>query len=320
MDETAGSLTDVSGIRVGHFTDPRRPTGCTVILADRPVTAGVDVRGSAPGTRETALLDPVNSVEQIDAVLLAGGSAFGLDAASGVVRYLDERGRGYATGAGPVPIVPAAILFDLAVGDGKIRPDAEAGHRACLAARASAVEEGNVGAGAGATVGKLLGMDRAMKGGIGSASIRVDQLVVAALAAVNCIGEVRDPETGELLAGSRNPSGKGLTDLRSVLRSRNIAPPSMIGQNTTLVVVATNADFDKTRMTKVAQMCHDGFARAIYPVHLPHDGDTAFALSTGETKDFSLTQVGALAADVTARAIARAVLKARSIPGFPARE
>ncbi|MEJ2080268.1 MAG: P1 family peptidase [Acidobacteriota bacterium] len=318
MDDDAGSLTDVAGIRVGHFTDSRRPTGCTVVLTERPMTAGVDVRGSAPGTRETDLLAPLNTVTVIDAVLLSGGSAFGLDAAAGVVRYLEERGRGYQTGVGPVPIVPAAILFDLSIGDPGIRPDAEAGYRACLHAGTGPVEEGNVGAGAGATVGKLLGMEHAMKGGIGSASLRIGGLVVAALAVVNCIGDVRHPETGQILAGCRDRKGSGFADLRRVLRSRNISAPDMAGRNTTLVVAATNARFEKTGMTKIAGMCHDGFARAIHPVHLPHDGDTAFALSSGETDEFSLTQVGSLAADVTALAIARAVLKARSIPGFPA--
>ncbi len=318
MDDDAGSLTDVAGIHVGHFTDSRRPTGCTVVLTERPMTAGVDVRGSAPGTRETDLLAPLNTVTAIDAVLLSGGSAFGLDAAAGVVRYLEERGRGYETGVGPVPIVPAAILFDLSIGDPGIRPDAEAGYRACLHAGTGPVEEGNVGAGAGATVGKLLGMEHAMKGGIGSASLRIGGLVVAALAAVNCIGDVRHPETGQILAGCRDRKGSGFADLRRVLRSRNISAPDMAGRNTTLVVAATNARFEKTGMTKIAGMCHDGFARAIHPVHLPHDGDTAFALSSGETDEFSLTQVGSLAADVTALAIARAVLKARSIPGFPA--
>lgn len=319
MEKSTGSLTDVEGIRVGHFTDTRRPTGCTVVLTDRPMTAGVDVRGSAPGTRETDLLAPLNTVKAIDAILLSGGSAFGLDAATGVVRYLEEQGRGYETGVGPVPIVPAAILFDLSIGDDPgIRPNADSGYQACLQAGVEAVREGNVGAGAGATVGKLLGMEFAMKGGIGSVSLRVGRLVVAALAAVNCIGDVRDPETGRILAGARDPDGHGFADLRRVLRSRNIFPPSLIAQNTTLVVVATNAGFDKTGMTKIAGMCHDGFARAIHPVHLPHDGDTAFALSSGETDEFSLTQVGALAADMTALAIARAVVKARSIPGFPA--
>ncbi len=319
MKKAPGSLTDVAGIRVGHFTESRRPTGCTVVLAERPVTAGMDVRGSAPGTRETELLAPVNSVTHIDAVLLSGGSAFGLEAATGVVRYLEELGRGYPTSFGPVPIVPAAILFDLPVGDPRIRPDAQAGYHACRNAISSTVEEGNVGAGAGATVGKLLGLEHAMKGGIGSASSRVGELVVGALAAVNCIGDVRDPETGEILAGCRDPEGRGFADLRKVLRSRKVVPPAAAGQNTTLAVVATNADFNKTEMTKIAQMCHDGFARAIDPVHLPHDGDVAFALSTGEIRDFSLTQVGALAADVVAHAIVRAVLQARSIPGFPAR-
>ncbi|MEJ2082412.1 MAG: P1 family peptidase [Acidobacteriota bacterium] len=231
MDDDAGSLTDVAGIRVGHFTDSRRPTGCTVVLTERPMTAGVDVRGSAPGTRETDLLAPLNTVTVIDAVLLSGGSAFGLDAAAGVVRYLEERGRGYQTGVGPVPIVPAAILFDLSIGDPGIRPDAEAGYRACLHAGTGPVEEGNVGAGAGATVGKLLGMEHAMKGGIGSASLRIGGLVVAALAVVNCIGDVRHPETGQILAGCRDRKGSGFADLRRVLRSRNISAPDMAGRN-----------------------------------------------------------------------------------------
>jgi L-aminopeptidase/D-esterase-like protein len=290
-----------------------------VVIPDRPATAGADVRGSAPGTRETDLLNPVNTVTQVDAVLLSGGSAFGLDAASGVMRFLEEHGRGFDVGVARVPIVPAAILFDLGIGDPKIRPNADSGYAACVNATAQEVLEGNVGAGAGATVGKLLGPARAMKGGLGSASIQVQGgLIVGALAAVNCLGDVRDPETGEILAGARRPNGQGFEDLRRALASQNLTAPDSAGKNTTLAIVATNAAFDKTGMTKIAQMCHDGFARAIDPVHLPFDGDTAFALSTGDLKGFGLTQVGALAAHVTARAIARAILKASSIPGFPA--
>jgi len=314
--EEAGGLVDIPGLRVGHFTDSRRPTGCTVVLADAPMVAGVDVRGSAPGTRETDLLHPVNTVSAVDAVLLSGGSAFGLDAATGVVRYLEERGRGYDTGVARVPIVPAAILFDLGVGDAGIRPDAEAGYQACLGAGSGAVAEGNVGAGAGATVGKLLGPKRAMKGGIGSASIRLEKLVVAAIAAVNCVGDVRDPETGEILAGARG-SETGFADLRERLRSEKLVTESRPGENTTLVVVATNVGFSKTEMTKVAQMAHDGLARAIDPVHLPLDGDTVFALSSGTLTGFTLSQVGALAAAVTARAIARGVLTATGLSGYP---
>jgi L-aminopeptidase/D-esterase-like protein len=316
--EDAGGLTDVPGIRVGHFTEVRRPTGCTVVLTDRPAVAGVDVRGSAPGTRETDLLSPVNTVDRIDAVLLSGGSAFGLDAAGGVVRFLEERARGWETSAGRVPIVPAAILFDLALGDASIRPDAAAGYEACRSASSGAMREGNVGAGTGASVGKLLGMDRAMKGGLGTVALKVDSLVVAALAAVNCVGDVRDPETGDILAGARNEAGDGFADLRRLLRSRNLTVAARSGENTTLAVVATNAAFSKAGMTKIAQMTHDGFARAINPVHLPSDGDTVFALSLGEETAFSLSQVGALAAEAAAAAIARAVRSATSLPKLPA--
>lgn len=320
--ETArsGTLTDVPGIRVGHDTLARRPTGCTVVLPDAPAVAGVDVRGSAPGTRETDLLDPVKSVQRVNGLFLSGGSAFGLDVGTGVVRYLEERGEGFKTGAGPVPIVPGAILFDLSLGDGSIRPDAESGYRGCLAASDRPVPTGNVGAGAGATVGKLLGMDRAMKGGVGSASVRVGELVVAALAAVNCIGDVRDPETDAILAGARDKKGTGFANLREVLRSRLLEGPGFSGEstNTTLAVVATNADFNQAEMTKVAQMGQDGLARSTDPAHLPFDGDVLFALCTGRLQEASLSQVGALAADVTARAVVNAVLSAESIEGFPA--
>jgi L-aminopeptidase/D-esterase-like protein len=316
--ESAGGLADVPGVRVGHFTDTRRPTGCTVILPDRPAVAGVDVRGSAPGTRETDLLNPINTVDRVDAILLSGGSAFGLDAAAGVVRFLEESGRGWETSAGRVPIVPAAILFDLALGDASIRPDAAAGYEACRRASSGPVEEGNVGAGAGASVGKLLGLSRAMKGGLGAAALKIDSLVVAALAAVNCVGDVRHPETGRILAGARNEAGDGFEDLRRLLRARNLTVATRPGENTTLAVIATNAAFPKAAMTKIAQMAHDGFARAVNPVHLPTDGDTVFALSLGEETSFGLAQVGALAAEVAAAAIARAVLTATSLPELPA--
>lgn len=318
----AGQITDVPGVQVGHFTDTRRPTGCTVVLVENGATAGVDVRGGAPGTRETDLLDPVNTVQQVHAIVLAGGSAFGLDAASGVMRFLEERGIGFPVGALRVPIVPAAILFDLGVGDGHIRPDAAAGQAAARAARPGAFAEGSVGAGAGATVGKLLGFERAMRGGLGSASERLpDGLIVAALVAVNAVGDVRDPRTGLLVAGARTPEGDALADTLAVLRTGGMRPavaadPRPRG-NTTIGVVATNAALNKAELTKVAQMAHDGLARTLQPVHTPWDGDTLFALGVG-TQRADVLVVGTLAAEAVANAVLRAVRAARSLPGLPA--
>ncbi len=313
-----GSITDVEGIRVGHFTDARRPTGCTVVLYERGAVGGVDVRGSAPGTRETDLLRPINLVDRVNAVVLAGGSAFGLDAASGVMRYLDEHGAGFATAGGKVPIVPAAVLYDLTVGDGKIRPTAESGYQACQHAATGPVAEGNVGAGAGATVGKLLG-SHPMKGGIGTSSITLaNGLVVAAIVAVNCVGDVIDHETGKIVAGARTPDGKSFLNQVKAIRTGAGVAPGGTGQNTTIGVIATNAKFDKTQMTKIAQMGHDGMARAINPSHTSYDGDTLFALSTGTSSvNATLVGVGALAAEVVSDAIVRAVMTATSIPGYP---
>jgi L-aminopeptidase/D-esterase-like protein len=311
-----GFITDVDGIRVGHFTDTRRPTGCTVILYEPGAVAGVDVRGSAPGTRETDLLKPTNLVDKVNAIILSGGSAFGLDTATGVMRYLEERGAGFATSGGRVPIVPAAILYDLNVGDGKIRPDAEAGYKACMNAKRGPVEEGSVGAGAGATVGKF-GGGRPMKGGIGTSSIMLGNgLIVGAIVAVNCVGNVVDPKTGRTVAGARTADGKSFINVIDAYRSG--APTAPRGQNTTIGVVATNARFDKTQMTKVAEMAHDGMARAINPVHTPSDGDTLFAMSTAAAAAVpNLTAIGALAAEAVSEAILRAVMKARSVPGYP---
>ena len=315
--EEGGGLTDIEGIRVGHFTHPDRPTGCTVVLTEAGAVAGVDVRGSAPGTRETDLLNPVNTVEEVHAVLLSGGSAFGLDAASGVVRYLSEKGVGFPTRAARVPIVPAAILYDLGIGDPAIWPDAAAGYAACLAAGTGRVVEGNVGAGAGATVGKMMGMGRAMKGGLGSAGFTLASGVqVAAIVAVNCVGNVIDPRTGEIVAGIRNADETGFVDTRQPATGGLEATGPVV--NTTIGVVATNARFDKTEMTKIAQMAHDGLARTIYPAHTPSDGDTIFALSAGDAGQANLGSVGALGAEVMAEAILRAVKTASSIPGFPA--
>jgi L-aminopeptidase/D-esterase-like protein len=312
-------LTDVVGLRVGHFTDARRPTGCTVVLAEAGAVCGVDVRGGAPGTRETDLLDPVNSVQQVHAVVLAGGSAFGLEAATGVVRYLEEKGVGFPVSVGKVPIVPAAILYDLAIGDWRIRPDANAGYEAARAASAGAVAEGSVGAGAGATVGKLLGASRGMKGGIGTASVRLPGgAVVAALVAVNANGDVVDPATGRILAGVRTDDGKGLRGATAALLDGIRPGPPLRAENTTIGVVATNVALTKAEATKVAQMAHDGLARTIRPAHLPWDGDTLFALSTAViTVDQAPLVVGALAAEAVERAVVRAVTTAKGLPGYP---
>jgi L-aminopeptidase/D-esterase-like protein len=313
-------LTAVEGLKVGHHTLTGRPTGCTVILADKGATAGVDVRGSAPGTRETDLLNPTATVGQVHAIVLSGGSAFGLDAASGVVKYLEGRGVGFKIAGATVPIVPAAILFDLAVGDQSIRPGAACGADAAAAASDGPVTEGNVGAGAGATVGKFGGRERAMKGGLGSAAITLpDGLVVAALVAVNARGDIVDPRTGAVVAGMRTEDGKSFADVRSLLRQGNLkTPPPEPLQHTTLGVVATNATLTKVQATKVAQMAHDGFARAIVPAHTTGDGDAIFALATGTRAAGDLDTIGALAADVMAEAILRAVRAATSIPGYPA--
>jgi L-aminopeptidase/D-esterase-like protein len=314
------TLTAVEGISVGHAVMDGRPTGCTVILAGAAgAVAGVDVRGSAPGTRETDLLDPVNTVERVHAIVLAGGSAFGLDAASGTMRWLEERGIGFDVRVAKVPIVPAAVLFDLGLGDPRIRPTADCGYRAAGAATTAPVEEGNAGAGAGATVGKARGIARAMKSGLGSAAIvQPNGLVVAALAAVNAYGDVIDPATSAVVAGVRTEDGRGLADLRRLVRGGEPVA-ARFNENTTLVVVASNATLTKTQATKVAHMAHDGLARAIWPVHTPADGDTVFALATSarQVPDDVLT-VGALAADAAAEAIVRAARQATGLPDLPA--
>lgn len=313
------TLTAVAGIKVGHYTLSERPTGCTVILAEAGVTAGVDVRGAAPATRETDVLSPVNLVQVAHAIVLSGGSAFGLDSASGVMRYLEEKKIGFEFGRAHVPIVSAAALFDLSIGDGTIRPTADCGYRAAQLASTAVVQEGSVGAGAGATVGKAGGLSRAMKAGIGSASIVLPNgLVVAALVAVNAAGDVIDPSTGQVVAGVRAPDGRSFADARKLLRSGAVGFGTP-GQNTTLGVVATNARLTKTGATRVAQMAHDGFARAIAPAHTPVDGDAIFALATGtEGAAADVGQIGALAAEVIADAVVRAARQATSVAGVPA--
>ncbi|MBI3666563.1 MAG: P1 family peptidase [Acidobacteria bacterium] len=316
-----GGLTDVAGLKVGHFTEKRRPTGCTVVLCEAGAVAGVDVRGSAPGTRETDLLNPVNTVQQVHAILLSGGSAYGLDAAGGVMRYLRERGIGYKIGSNVVPIVPAAILFDLGLGDASIWPTAESGYQACLVAKAGKVPEGNVGAGAGAIVGKLFGLKSAMKSGLGTASLRVGDtgIVVSAIVAVNAVGDVINPKSGRIVAGARTTDGKGFVDSMARIRAGyNVKLPPPPPANTTIGVVATNVAFDKAQVTKIAQMAHDGLARCITPVHTPADGDTIFALATGALGvKANHGMIGAIAADVMAQAVLRAILAAEGIPGLP---
>jgi L-aminopeptidase/D-esterase-like protein len=320
MQNQSGSITQVDGIKVGHYTDKRRPTGCTVLIFEGGAVAGVDVRGSAPGTRETDLLNPINTVQKINAIVLSGGSAFGLAAATGAVRYLEEKGMGFPVGPLVVPIVPAAILFDLGLGDAKIRPDADAGYAACQAASNGLVAEGNVGAGAGATIGKLFGMKTAMKSGLGSTSIKVGDsgLVVGALVAVNAVGDVRDPETGRIIAGARHPNGDGFVDAVSqIMKGQGVQAKT--GTNTTIGVVATNAVFDKAQATKIAQMAHDGLARAISPVHSPYDGDTIFSVCTGTSNVKADTgAIGAIAAKMMEQAVLRAVRAASGLPGLPA--
>jgi L-aminopeptidase/D-esterase-like protein len=313
-------LTEVEGLRVGHHTLTERPTGCTVIVVDGPgATGGVSQRGGAPGTRETDLLDPGNLVDIVNAVVLSGGSAFGLDTAQGVVRFLEERGVGFKTNAGVVPIVPAAILFDLGFGgDPKIRPTADCGYRAAMAATDGAVAEGNVGAGTGATVGKM-GRRMPMKAGIGSAAIRLPNgMVVAAIAAVNAVGDIIDPETGRVVAGARNGDGT-LADVRRLMRSGAVNEPPRPGENTTIAVVATNARLTKAQASRMALMADDGLARAIVPSHTMGDGDTVFALATGRWNgEVNISLIGALAAEALADAIVRAATQATSLGGLPA--
>ena len=306
-----GAITQVAGIEVGHFTDTRRPTGCTVIIAREGAVAGVDVRGAAPGTRETDLLHPSNLVERVHAIVLAGGSAWGLDAASGVMQWLEEHHIGLPVGFGLVPIVPAAVLFDLPVGNPQIRPDAHAGYQACEAARRTSPKEGNVGAGAGALVGKIFGLENAMRGGIGHACITVDGVTVGAIIACNAVGDVLDPTTGQILAGARQANGK-LLNSREALLSGHAPKPVLPGTNTTIGVIATDAILTKPQAQRLAQVAHDGLARSINPVHTMTDGDTLFAMGTGKSgKTASMLLLSTMAAEVTARAVVRAILAAR---------
>lgn len=329
--ESAGSLTDVAGIRVGHYTDSRRPTGCTAILFDAPATAGADYDGSAPGESLGVMLQPVSPLSQIHGILLTGGGPMGLGAVAGVVRYLEDRRVGYDWGIPNVrvPIVVGAVIDDLAIGDGRIRPGPEEAFKACEAASVGPVAEGNVGAGSGATVGKMLRRQRmpGMKGGIGTASARFGDVVIAALAVVNAAGDVLDWRSGRIVAGARTEDGRAFANTMDVLRrgldrSPNAARQTLEDEplrSTTLSVVATNAALDKTRLTKLAMMANTGAARAINPYHTEGDGDQVIAVSTGAiVLDVSLTSFGAIAAELVADAILRGVRAARSIEGWTA--
>ena len=325
-----GSITDVQGVRVGHYTDPRRPTGCTAILFDNEVSAGVDYDGSAPGEQQAVMLQPVSPLESIHGILLAGGGPMGLAVVPGMVKYLDERHIGYDWGVPNirVPIVVGAVIDDLAIGDGKIRPDADAGYKACQAASSGPVAEGNVGAGAGATVGKMLRSEGlpGMKGGLGTASLRLGEVVIGALAVVNAAGDIVDCRTGATLAGARRAEGKGFANLTETLKQRlaNLPPHASLRlddeplHSTTLVVIATNVRFDKPQLTKIAMMANCGAARAIRPYHTTGDGDQLYAIPTRSLRrDVPVSAVGALAAEVVAEAIGRGVKKAESIEGWP---
>ena len=317
-----GHIARVQGISVGHFTDSRRPTGCSVVLCPDGAVGGVDVRGAAPGTRETDLLHPTNLVQQVHAVMLAGGSAWGLDAATGAVRWLEEQGAGLDIGVGRIPLVPAAVLFDVMMGDMRIRPDAAAGYAACQVATTEYVAEGSVGAGAGAVIGKIFGFDRAMKGGIGSASFTVDGVTVGALVACNALGDVYNPYTGELLAGTRSTDGEAgsstLFCARDALLQGLEPRPMLAGSNTTIGVVATDAQISKAQAHRLAVVAHDGLARSINPVHTMSDGDSLFSLGTGKSgKTLGMMTLSTMAAEAVAVATARAILLAQSvqIPG-----
>ncbi len=310
-------LTAIAGIRVGHWTNLEAATGCTVVLCPEGAVAGVDVRGSAPATRETDLLNPTCLVDRVHAILLAGGSAFGLSAADGVMRWLEERGHGFRAGSLRVPIVPAAALFDLNLGRSDVRPDGAAGYACCQSASQGPVPEGNVGAGTGATSGKLLGPQWATKSGLGTAGRRLPSgLTVAALAVANPLGDVVDPYSAKVLAGTRLPDGTGFADSLRIGVARERLSPDLPGANTTLAVVATDAGLSKSQAAKVAQMAQAGLARVLRPSHTPFDGDTVFSLSLGE-RSADLSLLGALAAELVSQAIVSGILAAQPCAGLP---
>ncbi len=310
------TITDVPGIKVGHAQDIEGGTGCTVVICEQGAVTGVDVRGSAPATRELALLDPVNTIEKAHAIYLGGGSAYGLDGAAGVMQYLEEHQIGFETLTDIlVPIVPGAALYDLPFGRIDVRPDKRMGYSACENACEDNYEQGNVGAGTAATVGKLVDHFSLMKGGLGTASYKSGDLVIGALVVVNCVGDVLD-SNGNIIAGALNKNRDGFADTMKVLSSQPARRKELFGENTTLGVIATNAKLSKSSATKIAMVSHDGYARAINPVHTMEDGDLIFCMSTGDV-EVNLTTLGAIAAQVMAQAIQNAVKSADSLYGIP---
>jgi len=309
------NFTDIEGIKVGHEQDMEAATGCTVIICEKGAFAGVDVRGGAPGTRETDLLDPVNLVEQVHAVLLGGGSAFGLDAAAGVMQYLEEKGIGFDVGVTTVPIVAGAVLFDLTVGDHRVRPNKEMGYKACEQANNIECPNGTVGAGTGATVGKFLGEDYSMKGGLGTYAVEVGELKVGALVAVNCLGDVVDPNTGEILAGALTEDKKSFANTEEVMLKQLTLKKNLFSGNTSIGVIVTNGKLDKARANKIASMAHNGYARTMRPAHTMMDGDTIFTMGTG-TVEADTNVIGMLSARVMAEAVVRAIKTATSLHGY----
>jgi L-aminopeptidase/D-esterase-like protein len=308
-------FVEIEGIKVGHAQDLEAATGCTVIISEEGATVGVDVRGGAPGTRETDLLNPVNLVQKVHAIILAGGSAFGLDAAAGVMQYLEENHIGFDVHVTRVPIVCGAVLFDLTIGDHRVRPDKEMGYQACLNASSVECGQGCIGAGTGATVGKILGMRRAMKSGLGCYALQEEGLRVGALVAVNCLGDVVDPLTGKKLAGPLNEDMQTLADTEEIMIKSYSDKKSLFSDHTTIGVVATNATFTKAQATKLASMAQDGYARTMRPAHSMVDGDTIFAMSTG-CLEADLSVVGLLAARVMERAVIAAVKNAQPLCGL----
>ncbi len=313
------SITDVPGIKVGHAQNKEAATGCTVILCEKGAVAGVDVRGGAPGTRETDCLHAENLVSHAHAVYLGGGSAFGLDGATGVVRYLDEKGIGFDVGVAKVPIVPGAVLFDLTLGSATIRPDAAMGYAACQNASTPNTMQGTLGAATGATIGKAAGPQYIMKGGLGTASATCGNLIVGALVAVNCFGDVIDPKTGTILAGTLGPDKKSFANSYAILSADPNDSSGVFKSNTTIGVIATNARLTKAQATKVAMMAHDGFARAINPIHTLYDGDSIFCLATEEVAG-DVNVIGAIAAEVMCSAIINGIKAAESLHGVPGYE
>jgi len=309
------SICDVPGIKVGHAQNITGGTGCTVILPEDGAVCGVDVAGGGPGTRETDALNPVNLIQKIQAIYLSGGSAYGLAGADGVMRWCEENQRGYSVPGGVVPIVPAAVLFDLPVADFNARPDREMGYQACLNATDVDSRCGNIGAGTGASVGKLAGMELAMKGGLGTASITINDIVIGAIVAVNCLGDVIDPVTGKIIAGALTEDKSDFAGTLNLFKERITANTPLKTSNTTIGAIATNAALTKSQATKVSMMAHDGFARVINPIHTLHDGDTIFTLSTGD-QEADVSIIGALAAEVMATAVIRAVKAAKSSYGL----